>query len=273
MPDCKRPAYVEVTPTVGILFIIILNKMTSIKNEAGNSLPQAFIYNASNQQVRTVIVNGEPFFVAKDVCDILQLSDVCKTVSKLDDDEKLIRKVFVSGQNRDVTLVNESGLYNLIFRSYKSEAKTFRKWVTGEVLPTLRKTGKYEVKPRQSVRYPRRGEQMTADVLDLLWLIGESLHQGDIKDIALELGMSRGQVHRVLNGESRSSKVLMALYRRARANRAEDALYVNPALAAERLRNDEDCLMISENNLPAVSCGKGSGAVLGNTNARKNGGQ
>lgn len=247
--------------------------MRTNENEAGNSLPQAFTYNASNQQVRTVIVDGEPFFVAKDVCDILQLSDVCKSVSKLDDDEKLIRKVFVSGQNRDMTLVNESGLYNLIFRSYKPEAKTFRKWVTSEVLPSLRKTGKYEVKPRQSVRYPRRGEQMTADVLDLLWLIGESLHQGDIKDIALEIGVSRGQVHRVLNGECRSSKILMALYKRARANRAEDALYVNPALAADRLRNDEDCLTISENNLPAVKIHPGRGGAMGNTNSRKNGGQ
>lgn len=244
--------------------------MQTVKNEAGTSLLQAFNYNASDQQVRTVIINGEPFFVAKDVCDILQLTNPRMVVQSLDDDE---RGKYCLPRQGDTWCVNESGLYHLIFQSRKPEAKSFRKWVTGEVLPTLRKTGKYEVKPRQSVRYPRRGEQMTADVLDLLWLIGESLHQGDIKDIALELGMSRGQVHRVLNGESRSSKVLMALYRRARANRAEDALYVNPALAAERLRNDEDCLMISENNLPAVSCGKGSGGVLGNTNARKNGGQ
>lgn len=270
MPDCKRPAYVEVTPTVGILFIIILNKMTSIKNEAGTSLPQAFSYNASDQQVRTVLINGEPFFVAKDVCDILQLTNPRMVVQSLDDDE---RGKYCLPRQGDTWCVNESGLYHLIFQSRKPEAKAFRKWVTSEVLPSLRKTGKYEVKPRQSVRYPRRGEQMTADVLDLLWLIGESLHQGDIKDLALEIGVSRAQVHRVLNGECRSSKILMALYRRARANRAEDALYVNPALAAERLRNDEDCLTISENNLPAVKIHPGRGGAMGNTNSRKNGGQ
>lgn len=247
--------------------------MQTVKNEAGTSLPQAFTFNASNQPVRTVILEGQPYFCGKDVCACLGLSNHKDALSSLDEDERRGSPLPTPSGVQQMTVVNESGLYHLIFQSRKPEAKTFRKWVTSEVLPSLRKTGKYEVKPRQSVRYPRRGEQMTADVLDLLWLIGESLHQGDIKDLALEIGVSRTQVHRVLNGECRSSKILMALYRRARANRAEDALYVNPALAAERLRNDEDCLTISENNLPAVKIHPGRGGAMGNTNSRKNGGQ
>lgn len=119
--------------------------MTVNKNEAGNLLPQAFVFNASNQQVRTVILDGQPYFVAKDICDVLQLTDVSMTMERLDEDEKLTQVLFVSGQGRQMWLVNESGLYNLIFRSNKPEAKAFRKWVTSEVLPALRRTGHYEL--------------------------------------------------------------------------------------------------------------------------------
>lgn len=98
-----------------------------------------------DQLVRTVMVDNVPWFVAKDVCAALELSDVSMSVSKLDDDEKLIQKIFVSGQNRDVVVVNESGLYTLILRSNKPEAKRFRKWVTSEVLPNIRKNGIYDI--------------------------------------------------------------------------------------------------------------------------------
>ena len=101
------------------------------------------VFNFEQSQVRIIEQNGEPWFVAKDVCDVLELSDVSMTTSKLDDDEKLVQKLFVSGQNRDVITVSESGLYTLIMRSNKPEAKKFRKWITSEVLPTIRKHGAY----------------------------------------------------------------------------------------------------------------------------------
>ncbi|MFC2603872.1 MAG: BRO family protein [Treponema sp.] len=93
--------------------------------------------------VRTVMIGNMPWFVAKDVCEVLELSDVSMSVAKLDDDEKLVQKLFVSGQNRDMIIVNESGLYTLIMRSNKPEARSFRKWVTSEVLPSIRATGQY----------------------------------------------------------------------------------------------------------------------------------
>ena len=96
-----------------------------------------------DQLVRTVVIDGMPWFVAKDVCEALELSDVSMSVAKLDDDEKLVQKLFVSGQNRDMIIVNESGLYTLIMRSNKPEARSFRKWVTSEVLPSIRATGQY----------------------------------------------------------------------------------------------------------------------------------
>ena len=115
-----------------------------------------------DQLVRTVVIDGMPWFVAKDVCEVLELSDVNKTVSKLDEDEKLIRKLFVSGQNRDMIIVNESGLYTLIMRSNKPEAKRFRKWVTSEVLPSINRTGQYTMPQLVETRLAAM-EKMLAD--------------------------------------------------------------------------------------------------------------
>ena len=100
-----------------------------------------FDYNGA--EIRVLTKDGEPLFVAKDVCDVLGLADVSMSVRALDDDEKLMQKIFVSGQNREMIVISESGLYTLIMRSNKPEAKKFRKWVTQEVLPSIRKTGAY----------------------------------------------------------------------------------------------------------------------------------
>lgn len=192
--------------------------MTVNKNEAGILLPQAFTFNASNQQVRTVLLNGEPYFCGKDVCMCLGLSNHNDALAALDDDERRGSPVPTPSGTQQMVVVNESGLYHLIFQSRKEEAKAFRKWVTSEVLPALRRTGRYEVLPiRRSLRHPRRGEPITAEILHLLWLIGESLHQGDQIEIAMELGVTRQTVSRVLNGGQRSSRILMALYKRAQA--------------------------------------------------------
>lgn len=103
-----------------------------------------FVY--EDHEMRVVCdEDGNPWFVAKEVCEILGLVDVSMTIDKLDPDEKLIQKLFVSGQDREVWTVSESGLYTLIFRSNKEEAKPFRRWVTHEVLPTIRQTGAYAV--------------------------------------------------------------------------------------------------------------------------------
>lgn len=101
------------------------------------------IFNYNGNEVRTVEKDGEPWWVLKDVCGVLDLSDTNKTAERLDVDE-LTRIKFVSGgQNREMLCINESGLYNVILRSDKPEAKPFRKWVTSEVLPSIRRHGAY----------------------------------------------------------------------------------------------------------------------------------
>lgn len=101
-----------------------------------------FTFNGSEIPV-IIDQDNNPLFIAKDICDVLNLTDVSMATKGLDDDEKLVQTLFVSGQNRQVTLLTESGLYSLVIRSNKPEAKTFKKWITSEVLPSIRKHGAY----------------------------------------------------------------------------------------------------------------------------------
>ena len=100
-------------------------------------------FNFNENPVRSILIDGNPFFIARDICLNLDIEDTSKAVSRLDGDEKLTRTLFVSGQNRNVTLINESGLYSLVLTSRKDGAKKFKKWITSEVLPQIRKTGSY----------------------------------------------------------------------------------------------------------------------------------
>ena len=104
------------------------------------------IFSYQSHEVRTVEMNGEPWFVLKDVCEVLGLASPHKVAERLDGDERNQIPVEDSaGRQQETTVINESGLYNVILRSDKPEAKPFRKWVTSEVLPQIRKTGSYSI--------------------------------------------------------------------------------------------------------------------------------
>ena len=94
-------------------------------------------------KVRTVIMDGEPWFVLADICKILEISNSRMVAGRLDADELMSVKLTSGGQRREMTAVSESGLYAVILRSDKPQAKPFRKWVTTEILPTIRRTGGY----------------------------------------------------------------------------------------------------------------------------------
>jgi len=112
------------------------------KGEFMNIIP----FNYGTKEIRVLQdANGEPLWVAKDVCEVLGYEDTKVALRKLDDDEKLKSKIYSSGQTREMTCINESGLYTLILRSNKPEAKVFKKWVTKEVLPAIRKSGSYSL--------------------------------------------------------------------------------------------------------------------------------
>lgn len=111
------------------------------------NLPQVFQY--EGRQVRTLIINDQPWFVAKDVCEILEISNTGDALSRLDGDEKnTIALTDGTPGNPNMAIVNEPGLYSLILGSRKPEARAFKRWVTHEVLPQIRKTGSYSLVPR-----------------------------------------------------------------------------------------------------------------------------
>ena len=102
------------------------------------------IFNYNTHQVRTVERDGEPWFVLKDVCAVLGISHITDTAKRMDEDEVGQTEVIDSmGRSQSTYVINESGLYNVILRSDKPEAKPFRRWVTSEVLPSIRRTGGY----------------------------------------------------------------------------------------------------------------------------------
>ena len=112
------------------------------------------IFKYQDSEVRTVELNGEPWFVLKDVCGVLGLGTVSKVADRLDADEKGMNQIHTPGGMQDVTVINESGLYALVLRSRKPEAEKFSDWVTGEVLPSIRKTGGYG-QPQQFFTHKR----------------------------------------------------------------------------------------------------------------------
>lgn len=95
-------------------------------------------------KIRTVEINNEPYFVGKDVADILGYANARKAIrDHIDEEDRLTERIVTSGQSRDMFVINESGLYSLILSSKLPTAKKFKRWVTSEVLPSIRKHGMY----------------------------------------------------------------------------------------------------------------------------------
>lgn len=106
-------------------------------------MSQIIPFTFNNTELRTLNIDGEPWFVAKDVCNALDIKNSRDAVSRLDEDEKGVATTDTPGGKQKLQTVNEPGLYQLIFISRKSEAKTFKRWVTHEVIPSIRKHGGY----------------------------------------------------------------------------------------------------------------------------------
>lgn len=232
------------------------------------SLQEVFTFNPKNTKIRVQLIHLLPWFVAKDVCNALGIEYYRDAIAGLDEDERGWLLVDTLGGKQKMASVNESGLYSLIFQSRKPEAKSFRKWVTSEVLPSIRQTGSYEApaatRPRRT-----RGELVNAETMNLLWLIGESLQHGDQKAVALQLGVSVQAIQNTLNGYNRSPRILMALYNLARANRETFMLYHQPAAMAAKLQDGSELPV--GNHMPAIKLTSKRGAALGNQNARRKG--
>ncbi|COY90622.1 prophage%2C antirepressor%2C putative [Staphylococcus aureus] len=173
-------------------------------------------FNFEELPVRTLEVDGEPYFIGKDVADILGYANGRDALSKhVDAEDKLTSQIATAGQNRNVTIINESGLYSLIFSSKLENAKRFKRWVTSEVLPTLRRTGAYQVPsdPMQALRLMFEATEQTKqeiknvkdDVIDLKE--NQKLDAGDYNFLTRTINQRVAHIqrlHAITNQKQRS---------------------------------------------------------------------
>lgn len=176
--------------------------------QALNEQSMIFQFSENCQQMQSTFHLNEPWVVAVDVCQILGLQNPTKALESLDDDEKLTLPLVRAGQKREVNCINESGLYNLIFKSRKPEAKAFRKWVTSEVLPTIRKKGIYAMNNnRYSDNYLDLRDvptfYTTLNNFSVTTITNEELNWFNINDIhrAIHAATSSSQVAKKLNAK------------------------------------------------------------------------
>ena len=101
------------------------------------------VFSFEGKEVRTIQKNGEPWWVLKDICDVLEIGNSRDVTARLDEDEKGVDNIDTLGGRQELTVISESGLYNVILLSRKPEAKQFKRWVTHEVLPQIRQHGAY----------------------------------------------------------------------------------------------------------------------------------
>ena len=158
------------------------------------------IFNFEDNEVRTQTINGEPWFVGKDVADILGYSNPAKAIrDHVDDEDKGQNDTFTPGGMQIMTIVNESGLYSLVFKSQLPSAKRFKRWVTSEVLPTIRKTGSYQIPadPMDALRLMFQATEHTQ----------EKVNQVDARVIHLEQNVKLDPGEYTYIGKSISRKV------------------------------------------------------------------
>jgi len=115
------------------------------KKQLTTQSPPIFQFQFGDYNVRVVMIDGAPWWIAADTCGVLEIKNPRSSLALLDADEKGVHTVDTPGGKQELTVINEPGLYTLILRSRKPEAKTFKRWVTHEVLPAIRKTGRYAV--------------------------------------------------------------------------------------------------------------------------------
>jgi prophage antirepressor-like protein len=176
---------------------------------------------------------GENFiFCAKDVCDVLGIEDPHTAVRSLDDDEKGRQKTGTPGGSQELLFITESGLYALIIRSHKPEARKFRKWITSEVIPSLRKYGMYSMDAKVMSKVTKRAEEKAVKLL--LGAINQGLSATDKRLVARQCHTDEYEVFDVLNRRKDDAYMLTLLYGRATGNKLlRESFYTHEG--AERL--------------------------------------
>ena len=198
---------------------------------------QVFYNEETSVNLRTKVIGNEPWFIAQDICSILGLNNITKALAALDFDEK--RGVTISnavGNNQEVRAINESGLYHLIFISRKPEAKAIRRWVTGTVLPSIRRTGSYSVsgeRPESTNRLPL--PKFRPYFGQWKENVKPYISRAELCLTAEKQRVTLGHVQKVYAGTSMSYPVAKCIQALAKKNRKEGRTYPEKKPAYEQL--------------------------------------
>lgn len=198
---------------------------------------QVFYNEETSVNLRTKVIGNEPWFIAQDICSILGLNNITKALAALDFDEK--RGVTISnavGNNQEVRAINESGLYHLIFISRKPEAKSIRRWVTGTVLPSIRRTGSYSVsnnRPESTNRLPL--PKFRPYFGQWKENVKPYISRAELCLTAEKQRVTLGHVQKVYAGTSMSYPVAKCIQALAKKNRQEGRTYPEKKPAYEQL--------------------------------------
>ena len=175
-------------------------------------------------KVRTVVIDGEPWFVGKDVAGILKYQNGSRDINRhVDEEDKHKTMLFDGNQNKETIIINESGLYSLILSSKMPTAKKFKRWVTSEVLPSIRKYGSYsaaipktlpecliayanEIKAHEETKKMLEIAQPKADFYDTVVSTESLLSMGDTAKLINKKGVGRNNLYKIL----KARKILMA---------------------------------------------------------------
>ena len=210
---------------------------------------QVFYNEESNVNIRTRMIDNENYFVAKDVCDALGISNSRDVMSRLDEDEKAMSVLPTQFGEKAMNMVNESGLYNLISQSRKPEARAFRKWVTNVVLPAIRQTGQYRIKDEaecmQEQQRPKRLPLPKYRPFFNEWKqrVKPYISREELQRVAGGLRVSYSHVRKVYAGTSTGAQVVRAITSEARYNRDNNVRYPDPVPVCEQM-----CIEWDENN-------------------------
>ena len=196
---------------------------------------QVFYNESENISIRTTMIDGEPWFVAKDLCMILEIQNSRDTLAKvIDEDEKGVANLYTPGGFQKMSVLNESGLYHLIFVSRKPEAKAIRRWVTGTVLPSIRRTGSYTT-GRQEERRCLPLPRLRPYFKEWKESLTPYIRRKELEVVAETEEVTLAHVMKVWAGTSVSRKVAKGITQMAKLNRKDGVVYPKEKPVYEQL--------------------------------------
>lgn len=208
--------------------------MEAKNNNQQTSSLQIFANPKTGARIRVTVERGETWFVAQDICDILNLKNSRKAIQSLDMDEKHdVTISYTPGGNQRVKAVNESGLYHLVFISRKPEARAFRRWITSEVLPSIRRTGGYSLQSSQRQLLP--SPKFRPEFIEWKEKVRHWLSRKELLEVANGLNLTYSHVRKVYSGNTMSKRVASALDRSAKDNCKKRNYYPDPIPVYEQL--------------------------------------